>query len=304
MTQPIVTVVLATYNGARFLPEQLRSLACQTRRPDRLVLRDDGSSDDSVEVVRRWAESAAMPLQVVTTGQRLGPAQSFLQALKAAAPADIFMLADQDDVWLPLKIESALGFVLWGPEAPPMLYASRLVVVDEQLRMTGVTPRPTELSFNSAACESVLTGCTMALNSSFRERIVQAIPQHAAMHDWWLYLLATSSATLVFDDTPTVLYRQHAHNVVGAAASGWVRIRERVARFVGPNSRARSRQLQEFLDLHGPHLSPPTLSFLHQILSARHSLAARLKAALLAPVRRQSFASRLSTRFALLVNRF
>jgi glycosyltransferase involved in cell wall biosynthesis len=304
MNKPIVTVVLATYNGARFLPEQLRSLAWQIRRPDRLVLRDDGSSDNSVELVRRWADSATIPLQIVTTGRRLGPAQSFLQALKAAEPADIFMFADQDDVWLPLKIERALGFVHWGLEAPPMLYASRLVVVSEQLQMTGVTPRPTELSFNSATCESVLTGCTMALNSNFRDSIIQAIPQHAAMHDWWLYLLATSSATLIFDDTPTVLYRQHSYNAVGAGAVGWARMRERVARFVGPDSTTRSRQLQEFLDLYGPRLQPPALSLLHQLLSARHSMAARLMAAFLAPIRRQSLASRISTRLALLTNRF
>ena len=76
MSEPVVTVILATYNGERFLPEQLRSLERQTRRPDRVVLRDDGSSDRSVEVVRHWANVAELPLQIIT-GQRLGPAQSF-----------------------------------------------------------------------------------------------------------------------------------------------------------------------------------------------------------------------------------
>lgn len=303
MSEPIVTVILATYNGERFLPEQLRSLERQTRRPDRVVLRDDGSSDRSIEVIRHWASTVALPLQVVT-GPRLGPAQSFLQALKVAEPADIFMFADQDDVWLPLKIERALGFVHWGPDAPPTLYASRLAVVSEQLHPIKLTPRPTELSFRSAVCESVLTGCTMAFNSVFRERVVHALPRHVVMHDWWLYLLATAAATLVFDETPTVLYRQHGNNAIGAGAVGLARLRERMVRFAGPNSAVRSRQLQELLDLHGSHLDPTASALLRQLLAARHSLPARLGAALTAPLRRQSFVSQLSTRFALLTNRF
>ena len=303
MSEPVVTVILATYNGERFLPEQLRSLERQTRRPDRIVLRDDGSSDCSVEVVRHWANAAELPLQIIT-GQRLGPAQSFLQALKAAEPADVFMFADQDDVWLPLKIERALGFIHWGPGAPPTLYASRLAVVNEQLRLIKLTRRPTELSFHSAVCESVLTGCTMAFNSVFREKIVHALPQHVAMHDWWLYLLATAAATLIFDDTPTVLYRQHTNNTIGSGAVGLARIRERIARFAGPDCTVRSRQLQELLDLHGPYLDPSASTLVRQLLAARHSLPARLGAALNAPLRRQSLASHLSTRFALLINRF
>lgn len=303
MSEPVVAVILATYNGERFLPEQLRSLDRQTRRPDCVVLRDDGSSDCSVDIVRHWANAVALPLQIVS-GKRLGPAKSFLQALKEAESADIFMFADQDDVWLPLKIERALGFVHWGFAAPPTLYASRLAVVNERLRPIRLTQRPNELSFYSAVCENVLTGCTMALNSAFREKVVHALPQRIAMHDWWLYLLATTTATLVFDDTPTVLYRQHTNNAIGAGLVGLARVRERIAQFAGPDCAVRSCQLQELLDLHGPNLDPAASILVQQLLAARYSLSARLSAALNSPLRRQSLASQLTTRLALLFNRF
>ena len=96
MSYPIVTVVLSTYNGSTFIDAQLTSLASQTRRPDRLVLRDDGSTDDSVLCVENWARAEMIELQNVPASQRLGPARSFLTALKAAAPADVFLFCDRN----------------------------------------------------------------------------------------------------------------------------------------------------------------------------------------------------------------
>lgn len=302
--RPIVTVILATYNGERYLPALLHSLLGQTCQPNRLVLRDDASSDASVDIVERWAFAADMPLQIVQ-GARLGPAQSFLQALEAAESADVYMFADQDDVWLPFKIERALGFLHSGPDAPPALYASQLAVVDAQLRFQNLTPCPRHLSFGSAACESLLAGCTMAFNDAFRECIIRGMPRQVAMHDWWLYLLATATATtLLFDATPTILYRQHGQNAVGVGAVGFAKLRERLARFVGPDSTVRSIQLQQLLQLYGAELDAPASALTHQLLAARQSLLARLRAALTAPIRRQTRGSALSTRLSLLTNRF
>lgn len=305
MNRPIVTVVLATYNGERFLPEQLESLAVQSRRPDRLVLRDDGSTDHSVELVRAWADQRGVALQQVT-GPRLGPALSFLKALQAAEPADIFLFCDQDDVWQPYKIERALNLVPWGEGAAPTLCATRLEVVDEQLTPMRLSPLPNGLSFASATCESLLTGCTMAFNAAFRELLVRALPQNAAMHDWWCYLLATSAngAVLHFDPTPTVRYRQHGGNALGAGPIGGSALLARGLRFIGRDSAMRSRQLQEFAELQGPALAPQASAVLYQLLAAKHGLVPRLRAAFTAPIRRQTFLATLTTRLALLTNRF
>lgn len=305
MNRPIVTIVLATYNGERFLPEQLESLTAQSRRPDRLVLRDDGSTDRSVEIVQAWADRNSVALQQVA-GPRLGPARSFMKALQVAEPADIFLFCDQDDVWQPYKIERALNLVPWGDDVAPTLCATRLEIVDEQLNPLRLSFLPTGLSFSSAACESLLTGCTMAFNASFRELLVHALPEHAQMHDWWCYLLATSAygTALHFDPTPTVLYRQHGGNVLGAGPVGWSALRARGLRFIGRNSAMRSRQLQEFAKLHGSDLTSEASAILSQLLAAKHGLMPRLRAAFTTPIRRQTCLATLTTRVALLTNRF
>lgn len=302
---PIVTVILATYNGERFLSEQLASLAAQTHRPDRLVLRDDGSSDRSGEIVRTWTQHAGVDLHEVF-GPRLGPARSFLTALQACGPADMYLFCDQDDVWKPDKIERALRLVPWGREAPPALCATRLEVVDAQLNFLRLSALPKQLSFSSASCESLLTGCTMAFNRAFRDLLVRALPEQAAMHDWWCYLLASGArgAELYFDAAPTVLYRQHGTNALGAGPVGWSALRARVRRFAGRDSSMRSRQLQEFSRVHGPVLAPHALAVLEPLLAAKRGWGPRLRAAITAPIQRQTFISTLTTRLALLTNRF
>jgi glycosyltransferase involved in cell wall biosynthesis len=293
---------LATFNGQLYLPELLQSLASQTCRPSKVVLRDDGSSDDSVEIVKRWATAENIPLQTLL-GERLGPAQSFLRALEAAEATDIYLFADQDDVWLPMKIERALGHIHYGTSAPPTLYASRLAVVDEQLHFIKFTQHPNELSFNSATCENVLTGCTMAFNSAFRSIILQKLPKQIAMHDWWLYLLATATATLLFDDTPTILYRQHSQNIVGIESTGLFNFQERINRF-RKNKSIRSNHLRELLSTHENMLNPRALELTNNLLNAQTKMSARFFTALTARIKRQTILSQVFTRFAILINRF
>ena len=305
MNRPIVTIILATYNGERFLLEQLESLSRQSRRPDRLVLRDDGSTDHSVEIVRAWADQNNIVLQEVI-GPRLGPGRSFLKALQTAEPADIYLFCDQDDVWQSCKIERALGLVPWGNCALPALCATRLEVVDAQLNFLSLSRSPKNLSFSSATCESLLTGCTMAFNAAFRRHLVHTLPQDAVMHDWWCYLVATGikGATLNFDLMPTVRYRQHGGNVLGAGSVGWSALRTQGLRFIGRDSAVRSKQLQEFAKIYAFSLEPQAEAILSKLLSAKCGFVPRLYAALTVPIRRQTFFAALTTRLALLTNRF
>ena len=305
-TPPIVTVVLATYEGARFLPEQLQSLSSQSRRPDRLVLRDDGSRDQSVQVVRNWAKDNGIELQELT-GPRLGPSRSFLLALQLSKPADIFFFCDQDDVWLPQKIARALEIVPSGEGSPATLLATRLEVVDEQLGHLRLSQLPKHLSFASATCESLLTGCTMAFNSSFREQLVRCLPESAAMHDWWCYLLATGvrGMKIHFDPLPTLRYRQHGGNALGAGPTGLAAALARGKRFFGPRTSVRSNQLRELQKLYGPSLTPEAFSLLQQLVPAvRQSVFVRVKTAFFAPIHRQTVFATMVSRLSLLTDRF
>jgi len=302
-TRVPISVVLCTYNGAAYLPEMLASLAQQSRRPDRLVHRDDGSSDGSAGIVRRWASAQRVDYREIDPqSPRLGPAKSFLSALCGSPPADVHFLADQDDVWLPTKIERAAS-TLEEHAGTPALYASRLQIVDRLLRPIGVSPTPTRLSFGSASCESLLTGCTMALTEQLRVLLAsRALPDIRTMHDWWLYLLASATGTVHFDSCPTVLYRQHGANVLGFEARGWQQLLKRWRRFI-TSANVRSHQLQELRERYADAMTPEALA-LSDLLAASTSWRRRARAAVRAPVERQRRHDELATRLSILSGRF
>lgn len=304
MTSPFVTVLLATYNGSRYLPEQLRSLSEQARRPDRIVVRDDGSNDGSIDIVRAWGQASGIEVQLVEAHGRLGPALSFLATLRAAGPADVYLFCDQDDFWLPSKIERAVQAIAAAPAHRPHLHATALQIVDSRLAPIRMSAIPHGLSFASAACESVLTGCTMAFNEPLARLLRGEPPRFLVMHDWWCYLLATGTGSVSFDEQPSLLYRQHGDNALGAEPRGLSKLRARLARFLGPESAQRSRQLAELRRLHGAALAPPAQKLLAQLTAGRQRPLVRLAAAFSAPIRRQSRLSVLSTRLSLLINRF
>lgn len=300
--RPHVAVLLATYNGAAHLDEFLDSLAAQSWRPDRLVLRDDGSSDDSVVRVSRWARSQGMRLQVLADGARLGPARAFLQILAEAGEADLYLFADQDDVWLPTKIERAVQHV--GPALPPTLYASTLTVTDARLTPVSTTPVPTRLNLACALFENTLTGCTMAFNRALAEQLRRHPPSDPLMHDWWVYLVAAAIGQIRFDATPTVLYRQHDANTVGAGPRGWALLRQRLHRFVRAPDRRRAGQARDLIAGFAPAMDPAWVQRIGQLLAARSHPLARLWQALRFPVQRQTWRDRWATRWAIALGRF
>ena len=304
--RPHVALLLATYNGAAHLDDFLASLAAQTCRPDRIVLRDDGSTDDSAERVLIWAREQGMPVQVLAAGERLGPARAFLRLLAEAGEADLYGFADQDDVWLPAKIERAvhrLGPAAWHDNVP-VLYASTLTVADARLTPLSTTPVPRHLGLGSALFENVLTGCTMVFNRALAERLRRHPPADPLMHDWWAYLVAAAVGRIEFDPQPTVLYRQHAHNTIGAGPRGLALLGARLRRFVLTPDRRRASQAQDLLDGQADLMDPAWAERIRGLLAARPHAWARLAQALRFPVARQTVRDDWATRAAIASGRY
>jgi hypothetical protein len=158
-------------------------------------------------------------------GSNIGFARSFFALLKAAPEdADIVMLSDQDDVWLPGKVDRAVMHLLPRRDRPS-LYCSRLQLVDEALRPLGLTPScPLPPSFRNALTENIAFGCTCALNQAGLALAKEAGDLRLLQfHDWWLYLVVSAFGEVIFDPEPTILYRQHSANTVGAD-QGWRRL--------------------------------------------------------------------------------
>ncbi len=220
-SEKTVAILLSTYNGERYLPEQLASFEAQSYPHWRLLWRDDGSEDGTRALLRAFADRVGEARCREVTGQdgRLGVQASFLWLLQGAQDYPFVAFADQDDVWLPEKLARAVRYMEGKEGDAPSLYCGRQLLVDETLRPLRLSPSfRADLPFPAPLAQNIATGCTMLLNRAACRAIAPTRPPEGSVHDWWCYIVVTAlGGRVFFDDTPSILYRQHAHNVIGAA---------------------------------------------------------------------------------------
>ena len=274
-----VDVVAAVYDGGAYLDEFLESLRAQHHRHWRLWIRDDDSSDCTLEIVQRAAAGDARIRQMGEGGPRLGVGMSF-DWLVASLPPDAryIMFADQDDVWLPDKIGATLA-AMKGAEraaAGPILVHTDLVVVDAELRTidqsfwhySRVAPDP--VSLRRLVVQNVATGATVMINKALRE-LAGSLPVDAVYHDWWYACVAAAFGRVVALERATILYRQHGRNAVGARQGDrhrWSQLPDSVRQAVRDRAHLRrellraARQAGAFLERFVERLSPEDRRFL------------------------------------------
>ena len=217
-----VSVAMCTYNGARFLREQLDSIARQTQQPDELVVSDDCSSDETPGIIKSFASQAGFSVRVLSNSTRLGPAKNFEQAIDACR-GDIIIFSDQDDVWNPHKVRA---FTRVFNEHPKAVYAfSDAVMVDQfgkplnQTFWEAVRLKRRLGEFSGPGQVEVLLkynlipGAAMAFRSAFRQ-VVLPIPA-GWMHDYWIALLGSVLAQGVPINDTLFNYRRHPDQVCG-----------------------------------------------------------------------------------------
>lgn len=228
------SVAMCTYNGARYLPEQLASIAAQTRPPDELIVCDDRSGDDTAEVVEAFAAAAPFPVRLYVNEKNLGSTKNFEKAIGLCG-GELIALSDQDDVWLPRKLERLEA--AFSSEPGVGLAFSDAEVVDEGLRPLGYSlwqsigfgEREQRRCREGAAFDMILgdnfvTGATMAFRARFKELV---LPLHSVnlqdlglpgsmIHDGWIALMVAAAARLVPIPEPLIKYRQHRGQQVGA----------------------------------------------------------------------------------------
>ena len=228
----VIDILLSTYNGEKYLAAQLDSLIEQTFTNWRLLVRDDGSTDATMEIVRKYAEQFPEKVVLITEGRTetgLGAANSFSVLMKASS-APYIAFCDQDDIWLSDKLEKQLDALQQAEnsvsETTPLLVHSDLIVVDHQLSLLSPSLwtyqhlNPLKMhSFKRLLLQNYVTGCTCLLNRALLEKALP-VPDAAVMHDWWLALIAMDEGEIINMREPTVKYRQHAHNDTGAKQWG------------------------------------------------------------------------------------
>lgn len=226
--EPEIEVLMATWNGAQFIRKQLDSLFCQTFQGFRLIVRDDGSTDSTLEIVERYRSRYSHRVFLRQNSSRQGACRNF-SSLVAEATAPYVAFCDQDDVWRPDKLElsvSAMKAVeTERGSATPVLVFSDMTIVDAELRVIAPSLwklghiNPDRASLGTMLVQNLVTGCTALANRSL---ILKAspIPDAATMHDTWLGLTAVVFGMLHPLHETTVQYRQHGGNAVGAGR-GW-----------------------------------------------------------------------------------
>lgn len=221
LKQPTVHILLATYNGERFLAEQLESIARQTYDCWTLTVSDDGSTDTTLSIVQSFASKAHQPVSVLQGPQKGSSTANFFHLI-AKAPIygdlDLYAFSDQDDVWLDDKLERAVQWHIQERDNPVRLFCSRTLFVNENLQHIGLSPGINRLpSFSNALVENIASGNTMVISHPVLITQKKILPENSVWHDWTTYLVTTALGGKVwFDDTPCVLYRQHTKNVIGA----------------------------------------------------------------------------------------
>lgn len=219
-----VAILMATYNGSQYLSEQLDSIQAQTHREWILYVRDDDSQDDTVDILLAYAKKDKRIIILDRDSNNLGAKGSFGYLLNLRENADYTMFCDQDDVWLPTKIETTLKKMLSAEQdygKIPILVHSDLYVVDTNLRIIESSywkyqvVNPKNNQFHQILLTNTSTGCTVMINRALRDLAIP-IPKEAVMHDWWLILVASALGKIIFLNQPFVYYRQHKKNDVGA----------------------------------------------------------------------------------------
>lgn len=224
-----VAILMSTYNGQKYLKEQIESILAQTYSNWTLYIRDDGSSDETINIIESYSTNSD---QVIFFNKdnitNMGVKNSFFSLLKDVN-ADYYMFCDQDDVWQKQKVQHAIEAADNNTRSSeePLLIHTELTVVDSNLTPLGLMYGDDfHDGFKDNLFSNSVTGCTMLLNQALKNRILDFSyePTKIVMHDWWFALIASAFGKVVFLKNPDILYRQHGNNTFGANVTPFQRL--------------------------------------------------------------------------------
>jgi glycosyltransferase involved in cell wall biosynthesis len=225
MFNPSINILLATYNGQNYLTAQIDSILAQSYHDWQLLIRDDGSSDDTVSIIKDYIAEFPDKIRLITDEDcHLGASLNFGRLLEYA-DTEYIMFSDQDDVWLPDKIKITLKVMKaterrW-PDKPVLVHtdlkiidADSNIIADSMWSYQKLFPEIGD-KLNKIMAHNVVTGCAMMINRKAR-MVSLPVPKEAVMHDWWIAIKVAKHGKIAYVPITSVLYRQHLENKIGA----------------------------------------------------------------------------------------
>lgn len=299
-----VQILLSTYNGARFLTHQLETLRSQDYPQISILIRDDGSNDDTIQILEEYC--CKHQQFAFYSGHRVGVGASFFDLLEQADPAAAYYhFCDQDDHWLKDKVTRAVNKLEKAPAHFPLLYCSRVVIGNAELKPLRLSDLPRRgLTFANALVECPIWGSTVSINPKARELALKQLPRFFTNHDRWLYLIISAFGLVLYDGSQTMVHRRHDQNFSQIPTTSrdrlhtaWRQYRKR------GRERPMARQAAEFQRLFGEQLTPDKRAVLDRFLDARKHWWTRIRYACRGEVYHQSRAGNLLLTLLLMLDR-
>ena len=305
--QSLIAVLMCTYNGAVFLDAQIHSIIDQDYKSSCIWVSDDGSSDQTQEILKKYQKILGDERLVILSGPRQGFAQNFMSlVLNPAIKADYFAFADQDDIWKSDKLSRAISFLGEVETSQPALYCSCAELIDEQGRSIGATPfLPKKPSFANALIQNIAGGNTMVFNLAARRLLMQvSMGMLFPSHDWWAYqIISGVGGDIFYDKYPSIKYRQHSANEIGAH-HGLLGIVRRIAfLFKGRYHQANEKNLAALVTVQSYFTTENKLIFDRFSYARKQSLLPRVFFILKSGVYRQTLFDTLGFFVAIILNK-
>lgn len=230
MDKPELAILMCTYNGEEFISDQVNSIFDQEFKNWHLWVSDDNSQDNTLGIIKTHPKYNGNKVSIVS-----GPCKGFSENFKSLIhtvplQSDFYAFSDQDDIWLPDKLERATDFLKKIPSTVPAMYCSCTELIDENNAAIGFSPRYRKKpSFKNALLQNIGSGNTMVFNRRALELLRIATSADFVIHDWALYLAVSAcGGSIFFDENVSVRYRQHQANLIGNGMS----LRRRIDNFI------------------------------------------------------------------------
>lgn len=258
-----VTVLMSTYNGEKYIKQQLDSIFNQKKVNVRVLVRDDGSVDKTQEILDQYSKEKNLEWY---SGENIRTAKSFVNLINhVSLDSDYYSFSDQDDVWQSTKLIKSIQKIknIKGPA----LYAGNYNLVDSDLNpISNTNMHMTTTSFNQALVYSCCTGCTVVINKELLKDLRGKYPRYLFMHDDWIHKVCLGiGGKVVYDETPLMLYRQHSNNVEGGKHNFLDKVKK-VANDKKNNTHIMRKQLEEIIRLYGHKLTSRNYNLANDII--------------------------------------
>ena len=269
-----VTVLMSTYNGGKYLREQIESILNQKEVLISLYVRDDGSTDDTVNILNEYQEKGKLEYFI---GENRGAAYSFWDLLLHAQEDSYYAFSDQDDFWMEKKLISAIENIRID-EKTPFLYFSRKTIVDKNLipmKMTDEPVRGVDLRFSML--KGFASGCTMVFNRKLYEKLTIYTPEVMTMHDSWILKVAGAVGKVYYDSNSYILYRQHGKNVIGnnSRKNAFNRHIKKIFKYKDDN--ITSKMAKQLITNYGNQMQEMDVRYIKYLSDIRESVSSRYR---------------------------